>query len=253
MLALPAAAVGLGLTVASASAEGVDPEAARILRTMTDYLAGLKSFTAEFDVEDEIIDAAGQKLQFSASGKIALERPGKFHFERKGSFADVELTFDGATISVLGKKANMFAQLESPGPTIDEAVEELRTATGLDASGADLFAANSYSMLTEDTTEATHVGTGIVGGVECEHLAFRNPRVDWQIWIKKGDKPLPLKYIVTTKWMTGAPQHVLRLRDWDTAPQFDAKQFELKAPAGATRIQSISADAVGELLEEPQQ
>src|ERR1039458_8809958 len=28
-------------------------------------------------------------------------------------------------------------------------------------------------------------------GVECEHLAFRNNDVDWQIWIQLGSRPIP--------------------------------------------------------------
>lgn len=252
MLAVPAAIVGMGLAIAPASAGGVEPEAQRILKTMTGYVSGLKSFTAEFDVEDEIIDVAGQKLQYSAAGKIALERPGKLRLTRKGSFGDVDLTFDGTNVSVLGKNANVFAQLASPGPSIDDAVDELRAVTGIDVSGADLLAADPYPLLTDEVTDGVVVGTAVVNGVECDHLAFRNPRVDWQIWVQKGDKPLPLKYIVTTKWVTGAPQHVLRLRNWDTAPKLDAKLFEFKAPAGATRIEAISADAFGELSEEHQ-
>ncbi|MBP2237012.1 hypothetical protein J2Z31_003526 [Sinorhizobium kostiense] len=248
--ALPAAVVVVLVAVAPTSAAGVEPEADRILRAMSKYVGGLKSFTAEFDVEDEVINPDGLKLQYSATGKIAAERPGKLHVTRKGPFADIELTFDGTTISVLGKKANIYGQITSPGPTIDEAVDELRATTGLDASGADLFASDSYSALTYNATEGIHVGSGIVGGVECEHLAFRSPQVDWQIWIQKGDQPLPLKYVITTKWVTGAPQHVLRMRNWDVAPKIDAKLFEFAVPPGASKLESLSADLIGEAFEE---
>ena len=142
------------------------------------------------------------------------------------------MTFDGKTISVHGKKANVYGQLESRGPTIDDAVEEVRAATGFDASGADLFAADPYAVLTEDATKGVYVGTGLVGGVECDHLAFRNPRVDWQIWVQKGEQPLPLKYVITTKWITGAPQYSLRLSDWNVAPQIDQAQFTFTVPRG---------------------
>jgi hypothetical protein len=245
-----ACALALGLTVASAPAQQIEPDADKMLHVMSDYLAGLKAFTASYDVDDEIVDMKGQKLQYSASGSIAVERPGRLSVSRKGAFADIGLTFDGKTISILGKKANVYGQLESPGPTIDEAVEELRSATGFDASGADLFAADAYAVLTEDVSEGVHVGTAIVAGVECDHLAFRNPRVDWQIWIRKGEQPLPLKYVITTKWVTGAPQHSLRLHDWNVAPQIDPAQFTFKAPDGARKIEEIQADLIGELAEE---
>lgn len=250
---LVASALLLGSAGTPVAAGTIEADAEKILRAMTGHLAGLKAFTATYDVDNEMVDVGGQKLQFSGSGTIAVERPGKLHVTRKGAFADAELIFDGGKISIVGKAINAYAQIESPGPTIDEAVEELRAATGLDAAGADLIAADPYAVLTEDVTEGIHVGTGFVGGVECEHLAFRNPRVDWQIWISKGEQPLPMKYVVTTKWVTGAPQFTLRLSDWNAAPQFVAGQFAFAPPPGARKLEGVQADAIGELtLEAPQ-
>ena len=34
--------------------------------------------------------------------------------------------------------------------------------------------------------DAKHIGRGVIDGVECEHLAFRNLDTDWQIWIEAG-------------------------------------------------------------------
>ncbi len=242
--------LALGLTAAPASAQQIDPEADKILHSMADYVAGLKAFTVNYDAESEVVDTEGQKLQYSASGSVAIERPGKLKVSRKGAFADAVLTFDGKTISIYDEKANAYGQLESPGPTIDDAVAEVRAATGFDASGADLFAADSYAVLTEGVTKGVYVGMGLVDGVECDHLAFRNPRVDWQIWVQKGALPLPLKYVITTKWVTGAPQYSVRLSDWNVAPQIDASQFTFAAPEGAKKLEQIGADQIGELSAE---
>ncbi len=56
-----------------------------------------------------------------------------------------------------------------------------------------------YKVLMEPVTEAMYLGTGVVDGVECDHLVFRTPDVDWQIWVALGDKPYPWKYVVTSK------------------------------------------------------
>jgi hypothetical protein len=248
-----AAALAAFALAGPASAQGVDPEAEKLLRSMTDYVSGLKSFSASFDVDDEIVSTAGQKLQYSASGTVAVERPGKLHMTRQGSFFDFDLVFDGRTISFHGKGFDVYGQVESPGPTIDDAVNEFRAATGLDAAGADLLIADPYSALMTDVESGMHVGTGIVGGVECEHLAFRGPTVDWQIWIQTGDKPLPMKYVITTKWVTGAPQYTIRLHDWNVAPTFDPKLFVFTPPAGAKKLDSLAPDQIGALSGEPVQ
>jgi hypothetical protein len=91
------------------------------------------------------------------------------------------------------------------------------------------------------------VGTAYVGGVECDHLAFRTDVVDWQIWITRGDKPMPLKYVITTKWVTGAPQYTLRLNNWSTA-KVDTKLFSFAPPADAKRLETVTVDATGDIL-----
>jgi len=49
-----------------------------------------------------------------------------------------------------------------------------------------------------------------------EHLAFRGAETDWQIWIDIGARPVPRKYIITSKTLAGAPQYTLRIKDWKT-------------------------------------
>ena len=119
-------------------------------------------------------------------------------------------------------------------------------STGLDAAGADLLSSDPYAVLTENVETGTLVGTAFVGGVECDHMAFRTEAVDWQIWISKGEPKLPMKYVITTKWVTAAPQYSLRLTDWSIG-DVDTKLFSFTPAADAKKIDEITADAVGEL------
>jgi len=243
-----AAGVVLGLALAAgsaASAGGIDPEADKILKSMSAYLGGLHAFSTSADVDTEIIDLEGQKLQLSSSTKIVNERPGKLYVRRQGVVADAELIFDGKTLTVYGKEHNVYFQKEYPG-TVDDLIEALDAGIGLDAPAADLMFADPYPGLVSGVTSGAYLGTAFVEGVECHHLAFRQDKVDWQLWVKAGDEPLPMKYIVTTKWLTGAPQYSARFRDWNTKPQIDATQFVFSAPEGAKRLTEISVDELGE-------
>jgi hypothetical protein len=240
--------VGVALPAVSPALaqDAIDPEADKILRAMTDNLKAMQALGVDYDADHEIVTLAGQKLQYSASGTIALDRAKGFRVTRKGPFADSELVFDGKTISLCGKGMNVYAQLESPGPGIEEAVEELRSSTGLDAPGADLLAGDPYAALTDGVTEGTVVGEAFVAGIACDHLAFRTDVVDWQIWISKGDAPLPLKYVITTKWVTGAPEYSLRLTNWKR-DEVDPAQFTFTPPADAKKVEQVYADVTGEL------
>lgn len=78
----------------------------------------------------EVLTDRHQKLGLASSGTLTLNRPNKLHATRTGGFANVEMVFDGKTLTVLGKNANMFAKAEEPG-TIDHLVDVLRLGTPL--------------------------------------------------------------------------------------------------------------------------
>ncbi len=241
-------ALWLGLAGTSAGAAGgVDPDAERILKSMSSYLGSLPAFSVQGEVDDEVVDLAGQKLQLSSSMSLAVERPGHFYAHRQGPLADVEAIFDGQTLTLNGKGHEVYAQIEAPG-TIDQAVAELRSETGLDAPAGDFLYADSYPGLMTDVMSGAYIGTAYVNGTECHHLAFRAPKVDWQIWIQTGDRPLPLKYVITSKWVTGAPEYAVRFRDWNIEPKLEDGRFRFVPPPGAKRLGNIAVDALGALM-----
>jgi len=66
--------------------------------------------------------------------------------------------------------------------------------------------------------------------------------------VKTGDAPLPMKYVITRKWHTAAPQYEIRFRDWNTNPQINDEQFTFSAPGGATRLETIPVNEMGEFI-----
>ena len=222
------------LLLAPASAARAD-DAASILKSMTDYLGSQKSLSASFDSDIEVITPELQKIQFASSGQLKLTRPDKLRVRRTGGYADVELVYDGKTISVYGNNAQSYVQADVPG-TIDQMIDAIQARSGVGLPGTDLLLSNAFDGLMASATEGSHIGPGVVDGVECEHLAFRGPDDDWQIWIETGAKPVPRKYVITSKTLAGAPQYTLRIRDWKTDPFTDADTFVFKAPAGATKV-----------------
>jgi hypothetical protein len=246
---LTSAVVGLCVLVSPPNAraqQAVDPDAQAVLGAMTKYLGSLKSFTVEYAAADEIITTDGQKLQFLHSGEITLQRPGKLHALRKGAAGAAEIFLDGKTLSLYGKTANAFLQLDAS--SVDAAVDAVHKI-GFDAPGADFLSDKPLDPSTTDMISGTHVGMTFVDGIEVHQLAFRGKDVDWQLWVTSGDKPLPVRYVVTTKLLPGAPQFVLEMRRWNVAPQVDAAQFTFVTPQGATKLDpaSVSVSAIGDL------
>jgi hypothetical protein len=227
------ALVAIFMASTAQSSRADDP--AKLLKAMTDYTAAQKSISATFDSDIEVVTPELEKVQFTSSGKLQLTRPDKLRIRRTGGYADVELVYDGKTVSIYGNNAKAYAQAELAG-TIDQLVDLIQTKSGAAMPGTDLLLSNAYDEMMSNVIAAHHIGQGVIDGVECEHLAFRGVDTDWQIWIESGARPVPRKYVITSKTVTGAPQYTLRIKDWKTEAVADAEAFVFKPSADATKV-----------------
>jgi hypothetical protein len=243
------AAVSVAIFVVAGSHAARADDSASLLKAMTDYTAAQKSITATFDSSIEVITPELEKIQFASSGQLQLSRPDKLRVKRTGGYADVELVYDGKTVSLYGNNAKAYVQADVAG-TIDHLVDALQGRTGGALPGTDLLLTDAYDLLTSDVIDGHHVGQGVVNGVECEHLAFRGHDTDWQIWIQTGAQPIPRKYVITSKTLAGAPQYTLQIKDWKTDPISDANAFAFKPPEGATKV-SLDSEEMSEFDEVP--
>lgn len=219
-------------TPMGASADEAD--AKRLLKAMSDYLVAQQAISLEYDATLEAITKEGQKLALASSGTLILNRPDKIRATRSSGFADVEMSFDGKTLTVLGKNLNIYAQQDVPG-TVDNLVDELRKHNR-PLPAADLLLMDPYEVLMQDVVDVKDLGSGVIGGVECDYLAFRAKEVDWQIWIAQGDRPYPCRYVITSKLMKGEPQYSIQIRDWKAGAEVAATDFSFKNPTDAREV-----------------
>jgi hypothetical protein len=105
-----------------------EANAKSLLKAMSDYLAAQKAISFDYDSNLELVSTQQQKIALASSGTLTLNRPDKLHATRTGGFSNVEMVFDGKTLTLLGKNANLYAQVEAPG-TIDQLVDGCGTST----------------------------------------------------------------------------------------------------------------------------
>jgi hypothetical protein len=229
---------------ARAQAAGVDADAAKILRRMTDYVGQLQRFSVDTAGTLEVVLASGQKIQFTSAARNSLQRPNKIRSERIGDVVSQTFYFDGRTLTIFNPGDGYYATVPAPG-TIDAAVDFARDSLDIIAPAGDLVTMDAYDRLMADATVGFVVGQSIVGGVRCDHLAFRSGVVDWQIWIEAGDKPLPRKYVITSLDVDQAPQFELMMSNWSTDPVFTAGHFQFTPPPGAKAIEFLPVGTAG--------
>ena len=206
-----------------------------LLKAMSDYLAAQKEISLSYDSIFEVVTDQKQKLQIATSGTVALSRPDKIRTSRQAGFADTEMVYDGKTLSFLGKGMNAYVQTEAPG-TIDALIDQLRDRFHRQLPGADLLLANPFDGIMTDVTDVKDLGSGVIGGKECDHIALRSKETDVQLWIAQGDQPYPCRYVITSKGVDQSPQFTMVIRDWKAGPGAAGTNFSFAPPAGARKL-----------------
>ena len=96
------------------SAQAQSDDAGKILKAMAEYVTHQKALSVTFDSDIEVITSDQQKLQFTSSGQLQLSRPDKLHATRTGGYADIELVFDGKTITLNNKGQQYLCPAQFP-------------------------------------------------------------------------------------------------------------------------------------------
>lgn len=234
---------GLGMSMGAKAGES---EAKSLLKAMSDYMASQKTISFGYDTNLEFVTKDHQKLLLASSGTVNLSRPDRIRAKRAGGFSDVEMIFDGKTLTVLHGEANVYAQADAPG-TLDHLVDELRDKYQKPVPGADLLLSDVYDQLMPDVVDVKDLGSGVIGGTECDHLAFRTKEVDWQIWIAQGARPYPCRYVITAKQVDQGPQYSVQIRDWKTGSEVAADDFGFHNATNAEKVDPKDLTDIDEL------
>jgi hypothetical protein len=227
-------------------AKAGEAEAKALLKGMSDYLAAQKAISFDYDTNLEVVTTDHQKLLLASSGKIEVGRPDKIRATRAGGFANVELVFDGKTVTLLGKDANLYTQVEVPG-TIDHLIDALRDKLQRPLPAADLLLPDVYGTLMHDVVDVKDLGSGVIAGTECDHLAFRAKDVDWQIWIAQGEHPYPCRYVITAKEVDQGPQYSIQITDWKAGTAVAAEDYTFKNTTSAKQVDLAKLGDIDEL------
>ena len=229
----------LALPLTATAQAGVDADADQLLRRSMSYLAGLKQFGLESQTSIEVVLLTGQKIQFDNEISAVVQRPNKFYAARQGETVDQQFFYDGATLTLADGIADYHATVDAPD-TLEAMLDFARESLDIVAPAGDLIYSTNYEILMQGVQSGFVVGPAVIAGAVCDHLAFSAPGTDFQIWIQRGDKPLPRKFVITSRDVVNAPQFTVLIENWDLAPVVSADRFRFVAPAESQTIDFIS-------------
>jgi hypothetical protein len=221
-------------SVAKASSGDIDPDAMAALNKMGSYLRSLKAFQVEaVTTRDEVLDD-GQQIQFDSHVDLLASMPDRLRVEVENARRHQLYFFDGKNFTLFAQRVNYYATVPAP-PTIAKLSDQLDEKFGIELPLEDLFLWGTPRSKIGEIKSAMNVGPSQVGGVTCEHFAFRQDGLDWQVWIQQGDYPLPRRLVLTTLTDDARPKYSSEFT-WNLAPSFNNAAFVFDPPSGAQRI-----------------
>jgi len=215
--------------------QSVEPQALEVLRRMSATLAQAKAFTYRSVSTVEVPAKTGQSITLFSTVDVALKRPDRLRAQVRGEAPHFDFYFDGTTASAYAPATNVYSTVQAP-PTIDAMLPALEEKTGIRIVSAPLLVSDPYAMLTRDLISGVVVGATVVNGRPCEHLAFRSPGINWEIWVESDQRSLPRRVAVTFTDRPNFPRVLVEFLSWNLHPWLKADDFAFRKPAGAREI-----------------
>jgi hypothetical protein len=243
LLALSVAAPGAQAQPAGAApaANAVDPASIQALKDMGAYLQTLQRFRVVNELTGERVIADGQKLQHTAWAAMDVQRPNKVHIVMRSPRTERAIIYDGKTVTLYTPAQKYYSTVAFNG-NLGALIDRLEERYGVQLPLQDLFRFGTPAAPLDTIESAMNAGQDFVGRDVCDHYAFRQGTLDWQLWIKTGSTPLPRKLVITNRADEAHPQSI-SLIDWQVQPAFKDAIFTFTPPKGATKIELVPVKA----------
>ena len=217
----------------------VEPAAIDALKAMSAYLMTATTLGITSQGSLDVVTNDGQRIQLDATTQYKIRRPG-FVIDYVSDLKNRRFIYDGKNFTVYSPQLGFYATVAAP-PTNREALDTVYKKFGIALPLEDLFrwGEGSSAVRLQAMKSAYSAGTATIDGVETDHYAFREADVDWEVWIQRGDKPVPRKLVIVDRTDPSKPTFIARL-NWQMNPTFADSDFAFVADGNAKRIQLAS-------------
>jgi hypothetical protein len=217
------------------------PDAKVILMRMADFLAKSPRMSVTVHGSYDAVQAEGDKVEWNDVREVTLSRPDKLRINtQRSDGARSLLVFDGTQITIFDESSKAYAQASHPG-SVDDAVVYFVRDLGMRLPLAVLLLSRLPAELELRVQSVEYVEKTATLSAPAHHIAGQTATVDFQLWIADGDRPAPLRAVLTYKEAAGQPQFRAQFSDWNFDSQPPESAFVFTPPEGAKKIPFAAA------------
>jgi len=225
--------VGIGLLIGTSNLYAVNKTAKSVLMNAYHYIDGLQNYSFDAIVVDKSINRGVVTDEYKHYVDVEVDRPNRLRVDIKGEFKNTTNYLNNGKFTMVDNELGYYGELKTP-KDINNALDFIFDKYGIKAPLATLI----YTGMGKRAkfTKSRYFGTGLINGVECDYIAFRNGSREIHIWVATGEKPIIKYYTEIDKFYkintTIFWQDKLRISDSD---------FVFKASGSASKISVESA------------
>ena len=169
----------------------IDSRATDVVRRLCDHVAKMPA--GKLSLESRMVmEAADDKRERTLVIEIAFARPERFRFDLESGGESTTCISNGEKLVLRG--GDRYIEEEAPETLGELSTSEtgtfLRKVSGGGLLVLSLLAEHPYDDVMEGVLEARHLGTEEIGGAICDHLAFTQEEIDWEIWVSRDEPPV---------------------------------------------------------------
>jgi hypothetical protein len=211
-----------------------DPQVTTAVEKSRAYLRTLRSFEVRaFATMQDVLDN-GAKVDSTQRVRYEYRAPDRLFIAWQSDNGERRLYYNGRTLAVFSSQTGDYAQIKATG-SVSNLLQRLSTEYGIVYPLPDLFLWAASDAPAYNVQSATFIGPARIAEADTDHYLFRQQDVDWQLWLQRGDKPVPRKIVITDRSNPAQPSFSAMLQ-WNPDVQLTDDRFEFAPPADATQI-----------------
>ena len=216
----------------------IDPQVREVMKRVCNELSSAKTITYHAEINFDSVLPSYVKLQYAAAMDTAIQRPDHLAISYKSDLGAKEIWYDGKTLTIYDPAHRVYASVPAPD-SIDAMLTQVTEEKNLSVPLEGFDFSHPCERVYPQIQRGKYVGVNDVGGVDCDHLAFIQQELDWQLWIDHGSNPVPRKIVITYKKLPAQPQWAAVLSNWHFNHVLPASLFQPKIPQGTIKTSFI--------------
>jgi outer membrane protein assembly factor BamB len=226
----------------------LDARSVKILRRAAALYKNARSMHADAELATTVKEGKEErKMVIRVS--VDLKRPNQFALRSrpaKDAGVGLELVCDGNTLYAHARRLKQYTASKAPADLAG--VGRVLARFGHAATGMlfqNVLDEDPGDMLLDGVTSCAYAGREKIGEVPAHHVKFRQPDLQWEVWVAAEGKPFVLKVVTHNSRDDVKVATVETYRRWKVDPKPNDAAFKFLPPADAKKVKAFRRPGSG--------